>query len=111
MTLLLALIALPGIAAVLVRWFAAVFGMARHSVERYVAGQIADNRAQRGDISGMSEAESIRRRSGAEQMRLLLQVLGWTGLLVAPLLLPASLVFYALYGLLWLVPRPTRATE
>lgn len=111
MTLLLALIALPGIAAVVLRWSTAMFGMARHAVERYVAGQVAESRAQRGDISGMSEAEIIRRRSREEQRRLLLQLLLWSGLLIAPLFLPATLVLYALYGLLWLVPRGNRAAE
>jgi len=111
MTLLLALIALPGIAAVLLRWSSAVFGMARLSVERFVAGQIADSRAQRGDISGMTEAEAIRRRSRAEQLRLTLQILLWSAALLIPVLLPATFVIYALYGLLWLVPRTNARDE
>lgn len=111
MTLLLALIALPGIAAILIRWSAAVFNAARHSAERFVAGQIADQRAARGDISGMTEAENIRQRSRREQFDGLLRVLFWTAALAVPIFIPGTFVIYALFGLLWLLPKPTRRAE
>lgn len=105
MTFLLALIALPGIAAVVMRWLNAMFLTARHSLERFVAGQIADTRAQRGDISGMSEADSIRRKSRDAQLHGLRALLLWSSLLVLPVLLPGTFLIYALYGFLWLLPR------
>ena len=105
MTSLLILIALPGIAAVVLRWSRALFVTARHSLERFIAGQIADTRAQRGDISGMSEAESIRSKARAEALRSLLLVLFWSALLLGPLLLPGTLLIYALYAVLWFLPR------
>ena len=104
MTFLLALIALPGIAAVLLRWSRALLVTARYAIERFVAGQIADSRAQRGDISGMAEAEKIRRQSRDEAMRSLLAVVLWSALLIVPLFLPGTLIIYALLGLLWLEP-------
>ncbi|HEX6558115.1 MAG TPA: hypothetical protein VF021_01595 [Longimicrobiales bacterium] len=107
MTLLLVLIALPGIAAVVLRWSNAMWATARHSLEWFVASQIADTRAQRGDISGMSEADMIRRKSRDAQSRDLLRLLFWSALLIVPLLLPGSFIIYALYGLFWLVPRTT----
>lgn len=111
MTLLLALIALPGIAAVLLRWFAAVVQAARFSAERFVASQIAGQRAQRGDISGMTEAENIRRRSRNEQLAGIGRVLLWSAALALPVFLPGTFVIYALFGLLWLTARPTSRSE
>jgi hypothetical protein len=105
MTLLLALIALPGIAAVLLRWGRAVFVTARHSIERFVAAQIADTRAQRGDISGMAEAAKIKHKSQQEAVRSLLNVVLWSALLIGPIFLPGTLIIYAICGLLWLLPR------
>ena len=105
MTFFLVLIALPGIAAVLLRWSRALFVTARHSIERFVAAQIANTRAQRGDISGMAEAEKIRHNSQQEAVRSLLNVLLWSALLIGPLFIPGTFLIYALCGLLWLVPR------
>ncbi|HUP88385.1 MAG TPA: hypothetical protein VM100_03505 [Longimicrobiales bacterium] len=111
MTLLLALIALPGIAAILLRWSAAVFKAARYSAERFVASQIADQRAQRGDISGMTEAENIRRRSRNEQLAGVGRVLFWTAAIAVPIFLPGTFVIYALFGFLWFLPKSTSRSE
>ena len=105
MSLLLVLIALPGIAAVLLHWSRSVFETARYSIELLVARQISDSRAARGDISGMSEAESFRQNSRAKRWRSVTHTLIWTGVLLFPLIIPGTLLVYALYGLLWLVPR------
>src|SRR5512141_951272 len=110
MTFLLAVIALPGIAAVLLRWSRAVFVTARHTIERFIAGQIADTRAQRGDISGMSEAESIRQQSRSAAVRSLVEVLGWSAALVLPVFLPGTILIYMLYGLLWFAPTQRTGT-
>ena len=110
MTLLFAVIAIPGIAAVLLRWSSAALVVARYSLERFVAGQIADSRAQRGDISGMSEADNIRRKSRAAQRRALGLLLLWSAALVVPIVLPGTFIIYILYGLLWLLPRPKTGT-
>ena len=110
MSLLLVLLAIPGIAAVVLRWSMAVFVTARYSIERFVARQISDTRAARGDISGMTEAETFRRNSRAKQVRGVLEVLLWTGALVAPLILPGTFLIYALYGLLWFLP-PRRSVD
>ena len=105
MSLLLLLIALPGIAAVLLHWSRAVFETARYSIELLVARQISDTRAARGDISGMSEAESFRQTSRARRWRSVTHTLIWTGVLLFPFMVPGTLLIYALYGLLWFFPR------
>jgi hypothetical protein len=105
MIILLALLAVPGIAAVLLRWWHAAFGATRYSLERLVASQIAGRRAERGDISGLSEAEQVRQRARERQWRGLLRVAFWSAVLVVPLALPGTLIIYALYSFLWLVPR------
>jgi len=104
-SLLLVLIALPGIAAVLLHWSKSVFETARYSIELLVARQISDSRAARGDISGMGEAESFRQNSRAKRWRSVTHTLIWTGVLLFPLIIPGTLLVYALYGLLWLIPR------
>lgn len=102
-TFLLALIALPGIAAVLIRWSRSVFVTARHTIEWFVAGQIADQRAQRGDISGMSEAVTIRTRSRGALLSGVLRVLLYSAAIVIPMFLPGTFLIYTLYGFLWFV--------
>lgn len=106
MTLAFLILALPGLAAVLLRFGHALFGTVRHSVERIVAGQIADSRGQRGDISGMAEAEAYRKTCAKQQLHSAGQLVLWSAAIFAPLLMPGTFIIYVLYGVLWLLPRP-----
>jgi hypothetical protein len=105
MTLFLILLAIPGVAAVMLRLFKALLRAARYSLERYVARQIVQQRATRGDLSGMAEADKVRRQAADKQVRFVGETLMWSALLGAPLLFPPALLLYPLYSIFWFVPR------
>lgn len=105
MTFILILLAIPGVLAVPLRLGLAVFGASRHTVEWFVARQISNQRAERGDLSGLAEAEKIRREAARQQRRWTLHALMWTILLAFPLLVPGAVVVYPFYSILWLLPR------
>ncbi len=105
MTFILILLAIPGVLAVLLRLGIALFGTARHTVEWYVARQISNQKAERGDLSGLAEAEKIRSAAARQQRRWGLHALAWTTLLAFPLLVPGAVIVYPLYSVLWLLPR------
>ena len=105
MTIILILLAIPGVLAVLLRLGVALFSTARHTVEWYVARQITNQRAERGDLSGLAEAEKIRAEAARQQRRWGLHALAWTTLLAFPLLVPGAVIVYPLYSVLWLLPR------
>src|SRR5688500_548654 len=91
--------------AVLLRLGTALLYAAKFSVERYVARQILDQRATRGDLSGMDEAEKIRVSAAARQMRYLGETAVWVALLGVPLLFPGAFVVYPLYLIFWFIPK------
>jgi hypothetical protein len=105
MTFLLALIAIAGIAAVVLRWSSAMFVTARHSIEWFVAGQIAQSRAQRGDISGMSEAAGVRARYRKDLLRSLARLGLWSAALLVLLLPGLWILIAACYNVFWFLPR------
>ena len=105
MTIILILLAIPGVLAVLLRLGVALFGTARHTVEWYVARQISNRHAQRGDLSALAEAEKIRSAAARQQRRWGLHALAWTTLLAFPLLVPGAVIVYPLYSVLWFLPR------
>ena len=105
MTILLILLAIPGVLAVLLRLGTALLQTAKYSIERYVARQILDQRATRGDLSGMAEADKLRGEAAAKQMRFLMETAMWTALIGLPLLFPPAVIVYPLYSIFWFVPR------
>jgi hypothetical protein len=102
------LLALAGVIAVVLRLLRALFASLRGGVAAFVARDVAETRAQRGDLTGLDEARAAdavaRRRRfialGAASM--------WIGLLVVPVLTPWPSLLYAAYSLLWILPRSTR---
>jgi hypothetical protein len=114
MTILLILLAIPGVLAVLLRLGVSLLHTAKHTMEWYVARQISNQRASRGDLSGLAEAEKIRAAAGREQRRHGLHALAWLVLLAFPLLIPGAVLVYPFYSLLWLMPRrrfPIRSAQ
>ncbi|HEY8507399.1 MAG TPA: hypothetical protein VIL32_03520 [Steroidobacteraceae bacterium] len=93
--------------AVLLRLGIALLHTGRHTLEWYVARQISDQRASRGDLTGLAEAEKVRAAAAREQRRFALHALMWILLLALPLLVPGAVLVYPLYSLLWLLPRPS----
>jgi hypothetical protein len=108
MTIILILLAIPGALAVLLRLGTALLHAGKYSLERYVARQIFDQRATRGDLSGMAEAEKVRVTAANKQMRFLGECAVWAALLGAPLLFPAAVVLYPIYSIFWFVPRRSK---
>jgi len=106
MTIVLILLAIPGVLAVLMRLLIALGRATKHTAERYVARQIKQQRAERGDLSGLSEAEKIRSAAARQQTRFIAESLGWVMLLALPLLVPAAVFLYPLYSVFWLLPNP-----
>lgn len=105
MTILLILLAIPGVLAVLLRLGISLLHASRHTVEWYVARQISDQRAGRGDLSGLAEAEKVRGAAARQQRRWGLHTLMWTLLLAFPLMVPGAVIVYPLYSVLWFLPR------
>lgn len=106
MTILLILLAIPGVLAVLVRLVIALARASKYTAERYVARQVKDQRVERGDLSGLSEAEKIRSAAARQQTRFIAESLGWLMLLGLPMLVPAAVILYPFYSIFWLLPRP-----
>jgi hypothetical protein len=106
MTILLILLAIPGVLAVLLRLGIALVGATKHTLEWFVARQITQQRAARGDLSGLSEAMKIRDAAARQQRRFALHAAVWIVLLGLPLLIPAAVIVYPFYSLFWLLPKP-----
>jgi hypothetical protein len=104
------LLAIAGFAAVLFRAAGALVSALSGSVEGFLARDIADVRARRGDLSGLADADEL--AAAARRRRLVsLGVFSmWAGLLIVPALTPWPSFLYAAYSLLWLVPRRARTT-
>lgn len=106
MTFVLFLLAIIGVLAVLLRLALSLIGATKHSIERYVARQIKDQRAERGDLSGLAEAENVRAAAARKQTRWIVESLGWAMLLALPMLSPIALFLYPFYAVFWLLPNP-----
>lgn len=111
MTLLLILLAIPGVLAVLLRLSTALLRAAKYSVERYVARQIKDQRGERGDLSGMAEAETVRDQAAQRQRRFVGESLVWIGLLALPALFAPAVFAYPFYSIFWLLPARSRERD
>lgn len=105
MTIILILLAIPGVLAVLLRLGAALLQAAKFSLERYVARQMFDQRANRGDLSGMAEADKVRASAANRQMRFVAETAMWAALLGLPLMFPPTVIVYPFYSIFWFVPR------
>ena len=108
MTIILILLAIPGVLAVLLRLGSALLHAGKFSLERYVARQILDQRATRGDLSGMAEADKVRATAAGRQFRYIGESAMWAALLGLPLLFPPAVVLYPFYSIFWFVPRGGR---
>jgi hypothetical protein len=102
------LLAVAGVIAVLLRLLRALFAALRGGVDSFLARDVADTRAQRGDLTGVDDAQTA--AALARRRRLLALGTGsiWIGLLIFPVLTPWPGLLYASYSLLWLIPRAPR---
>ena len=102
------LLAAAGVIAVVLRLLRALFASLHGGVEAFLAKDVADTRARRGDLTGLDDARLA--ADVARRRRLL--ALGaaslWLGLLLVPTLTPWPAPLSAVYSLLWLIPRAAR---
>jgi hypothetical protein len=102
------LLALAGAGAVVLRLLRALFAALRGGVDAFVARDIAETRAQRGDLTGLDDARSVALAARRRRLRALGVASVWGGLLVFPTLTPWPAMLYATYSLLWVLPRRIR---
>jgi hypothetical protein len=105
MDMAISLLAVAGIAAVLLRALAALLRGLRGGVDAFLARDLADVRAQRGDLTGVADAGELRAAARRERVYALAAAAMWVGLLALPPLTPWPRFLYVIYSLLWLVPR------
>lgn len=98
----LILLAVAGVLAIALRVLRSLFRVARSGTESWVAGETAQTRARRGDLTGMSEAGGRQEQARRRRRRAVLGLLGWIALLVVPMTTPWSREIYAVYSVLWL---------
>jgi hypothetical protein len=70
-----------------------------------IAREVATTRAQRGDLTGLEEANFVRGEARRRRYVALGFLSFWAGLLVVPTLTPWPSLLYAAYSLLWLLPH------
>ena len=102
------LLAIAGVIAVVLRLVRALFVALRGGVDSFLARDVAQTRAQRGDLTGIDDARAAGRNARRRRMLALGAASVWIGLLVFPTLTPWPRVLYACYALLWLIPRQPR---
>jgi hypothetical protein len=99
------LLAVLGVAAVLLRLVRAALWALRGGVDAFLAGDVAETRAQRGDLTGLADAEAEREVARRRRMIAAGSLFLWGGLLIVPPLTPWPAMLYASYSLLWLLPH------
>jgi hypothetical protein len=108
MDVLLLIPAALGFMAIGLRVLRAGAGVLGRGMQRFVAGEVADVRARRGDLTGLSAARQQRAHAVRAQLRAAGVLSFWVALLIVPVLTPWPRWLYAAYSLLWLVPRVQR---
>jgi hypothetical protein len=98
------ILAVAGFGAVAARMLFALLRVLTRGADALMARDVAAARAQRGDLTGLEEANVARgaARRGRYVALGLLSI--WAGLLLVPALTPWPRLLYAAYSLLWLLP-------
>src|SRR5688572_15074714 len=94
------LLAIAGIAAVLLRISAAAFALLRGGVDTFLAQEMEKLKAQRGDITGAQEAAMTTALARRRRFFAFSIFFMWLGLLLVPPLTPWPQLLYAGYALL-----------
>ncbi len=109
MLLLIRLLAVLGVIAVLGRVVRALFSLLRGGVDMFMARDLHETRAQRGDVTGMQEAVSLRRVGRQRRAVAAARLSFWIGLLIVPSFTPWPAQLCAAYCIFWLLPPRNRA--
>jgi hypothetical protein len=105
MFLLLRILAVIGVLAVLVRAGSALFSLLRGGIDMFLARDLHEVRAQRGDLTGMEEARALRRTGLQRRTIAAARLSFWIGLLIIPNFTPWPAQMCAAYCVFWLLPR------
>src|SRR5262245_105920 len=105
MNLVLVILCVAGFVAALRRFLFSGFRLFKGGVDAFIAREVASARAERGDVTGLLEARAWRSSRRKARIRAILLVLFWLAVLVAPLLVRATVPVYAAYALLWVLPE------
>jgi hypothetical protein len=105
MDVILGVLAIAGAGAVLLRGMRAGARVLGRGLERFLVRGVADVRARRGDLTGLSDAAAQKRRARRAQLGAVSSLAFWVALGVAPLLTPWPRGLYAGYALFWVLPR------
>jgi hypothetical protein len=105
MSILLFVLAVFGVLAILRRIALAGFLIMRRGVDRFMAGEVAEVHAQRGDLTRLSDASTARALARRAQWASAAVLSFWIALLIVPVLTPWPRLLYAACAALWLAPR------
>lgn len=105
---LLVLLGIAGFLAVATRAVRTALRLLHGGADELLTRQLSKTRAQRGDLTGLQEAETHRQLAQRRRRLALGALVLWGGLLLLPPLTPWPALLYALYALLWLVPHGGR---
>lgn len=105
MLFLLRMLAVLGVLAVIARAGRALFSLLHGGVDMFLARDLHDVRAQRGDLTGMEEAVSLRRTGRRRRALAGVKLLFYIGLIVVPAYTSWPMHLRAVYNILWLLPR------
>jgi hypothetical protein len=105
MLLLVRLLAVIGVLAVLVRAGRALLSLLRGGVDMFLARDLHEVLAQRGDLTGMQEAVTMRRTGRQRRTAAAARLSFWVGLLIVPNFTPWPAQLCAAYTVFWLFPR------
>jgi hypothetical protein len=111
MSILLLVLAVLGFVAVARRAALALLGLLGRGVDRFLAGEVAEVRARRGDLTGLTDARNEEKSARRAQVAAVAIFSFWTILLVVPTLTPWPRPIYATYSVLWLLPRAVARTS
>ncbi|HUF50470.1 MAG TPA: hypothetical protein VMN60_06540 [Longimicrobiales bacterium] len=101
----LLLLAIAGFSAIALRALSALFATVRVGIDVFLARDAAATRRQRGDLTGLADANAARATARRRRYIALGFLSLWAGLLVVPALTPWPRALYAAYSALWLLPR------
>ncbi|CAN5710601.1 hypothetical protein BH23GEM10_BH23GEM10_11500 [soil metagenome] len=105
------LVAVAGFAAVALRAVGALLLVVRFAVDAFLARDLADARARRGDLTGVSDAAGARALARRRRLAAVGALCTWGSLLIVPPLTSWPTLLYASYSLLWLLPRRRTAVQ
>jgi hypothetical protein len=99
------ILAVAGFVAVAARMLRALLGVVTVGADALIAREVAATRKQRGDLTGLEEANLARSEARRRRYVALGLLSIWAGLLVVPAVTPWPILMYAAYSLLWLLPH------